>query len=204
MNKSILLFFGILIVFTALGYGLVELYENNSALAVYGTEDHKVEEFNLVDQKDQTFLSRDHNGKIWIVNCFFTSCPIVCPKVMKNVQDVHDLLRNDESIVTISMTVDPKRDSPEKLFEYGQKYNANPKSWFLLTGEKMELYRLARKSFLLSASEGAGDSADFIHSENIVVVDPDHQIRAIINGTAKDADQSVLKAIKKLKREYEL
>ncbi len=204
MNKSVIYFFIILIGFTAAGYGLVEIFENNTPLPIYGHENHTVNEFTLTDQQDHPFHSEDYNGKIWIVNCFFTSCPIVCPKVMKNLQDVHDLLRNDESVVTISMTVDPKRDTPETLFKYAKKYNASMESWFLLTGEKKEIYRLARKDFLLSASEGAGDEGDFLHSENIMIIDPDHRIRDIINGTGPNANQMVLESVKKLKKEYKL
>lgn len=199
-----MLFFVILIGFTAVGYVLVEVFENNTPLPVYGHENHRVNDFSLTDQQNKTFHSADHNGQIWIVNCFFSSCPIVCPKVMKNLQEVHDLLRKDDDIVTISMTVDPKRDTPERLLKYAHKYNANNDSWFLLTGDKKELYRLARKDFLLSASEGSGDEGDFIHSENIMIIDPDHRIRDIINGTGRQADQMVMETVKKLKKEYKL
>ncbi len=202
MNKSIGIFFLVLIGFTAMGYGLVVVFENNIALPVYGNEGHVVDDFVLTDQQARSFSSGEHRGKIWIVNCFFASCPIVCPKVMKNIQEVHDLVRNDPTIVTLSLTVDPKRDTPERLFEYGRKYNANPNSWFLLTGDKKDLYRLARSEFLLSASDGAGDEGDFIHSENILVIDPDGRIRDIINGTDPAADQNILKSVKKLKTEY--
>ncbi|MBY5958806.1 SCO family protein [Membranicola marinus] len=204
MNKGIFYFFLVIIGFTAVGYGIFEVLENNTPLPVYGDDDHTVSSFSLTDQQGHSFHSEKHDGKIWIVNCFFSSCPIVCPKVMKNIQEVHDLMRNDESIVTISMTVDPKRDTPDVLYRYGEKYNASLDSWFLLTGEKKEIYRLARKDFLLSASEGAGDEGDFLHSENIMIIDPEHRIRDIINGTGPKANQMVLESIKKLKKEYKL
>lgn len=202
MNKGILLFLGVVIAFTTAGYVLVGVFENNVALPVYGHENHTVEDFTLIDQQGRPFKSADHDGKIWIVNCFFSSCPIVCPKVMKNVQKVHDLLRNDEDIVTMSMTVDPKRDTPEHLLSYANKFNANLDSWFMLTGEKQDIYRIARKDFLMSASEGTGDESDFLHSENIMIIDPDHRIRDIINGTGPKADQMILESVKKLKKEY--
>lgn len=204
MNKSTLLFFLVLIGFTAAGYALVEVFVSNSPLPVYGKEGHQVQHFTLTDQEGDTFQSSDYDGKIWIVNSFFASCPIVCPKVMKNLQEVHDYLRNEESIVTMSLTVDPKRDTPEVLLKYAQKYNANNDSWFLLTGEKKDLYRLARVEFLMSASDGAGNETDFIHSENINIIDPDHQIRDIINGTDPQADQKIMESIKKLRSEFKI
>lgn len=204
MNKSIIVFFLILIGFTAVGYILVEVIESNTPLPIYGPENHVVGDFILTDQRSQTFESKDYHGRIWIVNSFFTSCPIVCPKVMKNLQEVHELMRSDESVVTISLTVDPKRDSPERLLQYAKKYNANNDSWFLLTGEKKDLYLLARKDFLLSASDGAGDEGDFIHSENVLIIDPDHRIRDILNGTDPRADEKIFNAVKKLKSEYKI
>lgn len=204
MNKSTLLFFLIVIFFTAAGYGLVEVFVNNTPLPVYGKEGHQVQHFTLTDQLGEEFNSEDYEGKIWIVNSFFASCPIVCPKVMKNLQEVHDYLRNDDAIVTMSFTVDPKRDTPERLHEYANRYNVNHESWFLLTGEKKYLYRLARTDFLMAASDGSGDDSDFIHSENINIIDPDHRIREIINGTDPKADQKIKDAIKKLRSEYKI
>ena len=204
MNRSILLFFVVLICFTAAGYGLVEVFERTTPLEIYGPENHTIGSFTLTDQNNQSFNTNNYNGRIWIVNCFFTSCPIVCPKVMKNLQEVHDLLRNDESLLMMSMTVDPTRDTPEVLFKFANKYNVSHDAWFLLTGEKKELYRLARKEFLLSAADGTGDKSDFIHSENIVVIDPERRIRNIINGTAPNANLMVLESVKKLKKEYNL
>lgn len=204
MNRGILLFLAVVAGFTAVGYALAEVWDKNTSLEVLGPEDHRVGDFTFTDQQKKVFHSTDHEGKIWIVNSFFSSCPIVCPKVMRNIQNVHNLLRNDEDIVTISFTVDPKRDTPDRLLEYARKYNASHDSWFLLTGEKKELYRHARRSFLLAASDGTGNDEDFIHSENIVIVDPDRKIRALINGTAQGADREVMDAVRKLRKEFKL
>ncbi len=204
MNRSTILFLIIILGFTAVGYGLVEVFVNVSPLPVYGKEGHKVNHFTLTDQLGEEFNSEDYEGKIWIVNSFFASCPIVCPKVMKNLQEVHDYIRNDESIITLSVTVDPKRDTPEQLLNYARKYNANNETWRLLTGEKKSIYRLARVEFLMAASDSSGDNYDFIHSENINIIDPDLRIRDIINGTDPKADQKILESIKKLRREYKI
>jgi len=118
---------------------------------------------------------------------------------MKNMQGVHDVIRADEDIILLSLTVDPKRDTPERFMSYLSNFNVNHDTWHLLTGEKKDLYRLARKSFLVSATEGAGDEYDFIHSENIVVIDQEGKIRNFVNGTAENADQQILRTISKLK-----
>ena len=204
MNRGILLFLAVVAGFTAIGYALAEVWDKNASLEVLGPKDHQVSDFSFTDQQNKLFKSADHDGKIWIVNSFFSSCPIVCPKVMRNIQNAHNLLRNDTDVEIISFTVDPKRDTPERLMEYAQKYNANHDSWHLLTGDKKELYRQARKSFLLAASDGTGNDEDFIHSENIVIVDPDRQIRAQINGIADGADREIMDAVRKLRKEFKL
>ena len=182
------------------GYTIVEKIDSSiNALPVYGEKNHQIESFSLTNQQGYTFESSAQADKIWVVHYFFTSCPTICPKMMKNMQQLHDLVRAEEDILLLSITVDPAHDTPERMRRYLNRYNVNHNSWQLLTGPKKKLYRLARKSFLVSATDGRGDDKDFIHSENIVVIDTNQKIRAIINGTADDADEQILSVIKRLK-----
>ncbi len=184
-------------------YMAVSKYESNiMELEYYTDESHEIEDFNLTDQEGEMFSSADHDGKIWVVNYFFTSCPSICPKIMRNMQGLHDYIRSDEDILILSLTVDPKRDTPDRFMKYLDRFNINHETWKLLTGDKKLLYRLARKSFKISATEGAGDDEDFIHSENLVVIDPNGDIRAFVNGTGKDADDQIIDVIKKLKSDF--
>lgn len=170
-------------------------------LAIYGEENHVVPDFKFVNQSSEEFNSELHKQKIWVVNYFFTSCPSICPKMMKTMQEVHDIIRAEDDIILLSFTVDPKRDTPEKFTQFLENYNVENSSWQLLTGDKKSLYRLARKAFLISATDGGGDETDFIHSENIVILDKNQRIRAIINGLAQDADRDILKTITRIKQE---
>src|SRR5690606_3240505 len=115
MNRSTILFLIIILGFTAVGYGLVEVFVNVSPLPVYGKEGHKVNHFTLTDQLGEEFNSEDYEGNIWIVNSFFASRPIVCPKVMKNLQELHDYRRDGPPTLTLSVSVDPKPATPEQL-----------------------------------------------------------------------------------------
>ena len=200
MNKTILIFLLIVGGLSYTGYKvIIAIDEKLSPLPIYGTEDHKIEPFRLENQRSQIFDSQEHLNSVWVVNYFFTSCPSVCPKMMKNVQEVHDIVRSESDVLLLSMTVDPIRDTSEKLMTYLDNYNVNHDSWQLLTGEKKDLYRLARKSFLISATDGGGDEYDFIHSENIIVIDKNRKIRAIINGTDPEADRLILQTISRIK-----
>ena len=199
-NRYLLISLIIIAGFTGASYYAVDYIETKVyPLPVYGPENHEIEDFSLYNQKTDIFNSANYQGKIWVVNTFFTSCPTICPKMMRNMQSVHDIVRQNDDIVLISLTVDPKRDTPERLMRYLDNFNVNHDNWHLLTGPKEDLYRLARKSFLISATDGAGDEYDFIHSENIVVLDQEGKIRSFINGTANDADDQIIKTIKRLK-----
>ena len=199
-NRPVYIFLFLLGLLTWLGFVLINTIDHHfNPLPVYGEPDHYIETFELTNQMGDTFQSEAHQGQIWVVNYFFTSCPSVCPKMMKNMQEVHDIIRSDEEVLLLSFTVDPKRDQPERLYRYTNRFNVNHASWQLLTGAKKDLYRLARKSFLVSATDGGGEEHDFIHSENIVVIDANQKIRGIINGTADNADKQILDIISRLK-----
>lgn len=174
--------------------------DNVVTLPVYGEEDHVVEKFELRDQNGDIFDSEDYRDRIWVVNSFFTSCPTICPQIMRNMQQVHNLMRADEEVLLLSFTVDPKRDTPERFSKYIERFNIDNSSWKLLTGDKKKLYTLIRNAFLISATDGIGDEMDFIHSENIVILDKDQNIRDFINGTANNADEKILISISKLKK----
>ena len=202
MNRTLFFFLVILLSLTFVGYkAVVMIDEKLNPLPIYGGEDHTVPTFSLMNQLNETFDSEDHNDKVWVVNYFFTSCPSVCPKMMKNIQEVHDIVRGEDDIILLSMTVDPKRDDPKRLFDYTERFNVDHSGWQLLTGSKKDLYRLARKNFLISATDGGGDEHDFIHSENIVILDKNKKIRGIINGTSEKADREILKIITRIKKE---
>ncbi len=200
MNKSAYHFFGLALILSA---GLFFLYDGIMArvsLPVYGDEDHFIEEFSFTDQNGSSFNSEDYKDKIWVVHSFFTSCPTICPEMMKTMQNVHNLVRNDSEVMLLSISIDPKHDTPERLLMYSDRWNMDPTQWKLLTGEKKMTYRLLRNSFLQGATDVGSDDG-FIHSENIVLVDSNGKIRDIIPGTDKGASTAIVKSIKRLEKE---
>lgn len=200
--KKTWIFFLLVIIATAVGYYGLEYYETNATpLPVYGEEGHVIPDFGLRTQENEYFNRSQIEGKILVVNYFFTSCPSICPKMTRNLQSVHDLYRNDPDLLMMSLTVDPKRDTPERLAMFAENYNANSETWKFLTGEKKELYQLARKGFLVSATDGPGDHGDFIHSENIVLLDRSAKIRGFYVGTDEKSIQELIQDIAKLKKQ---
>lgn len=190
----------------AVGY---EYIERGSPLPVYGPQtgsgaaasDHVIPRFTSVSQDGGTFSSEILNGRITVVNFFFTSCPSVCPRMMRNLQSVFELYRNDPQVMFVSLTVDPKRDDPARLKRYAESLNADTGQWRFLTGEKKEIYRLARNAFFISAADGDGGDLDFIHSENLILLDRTGRIRGYYNGLDETAMDDLSRDIVKLKKE---
>ncbi len=187
----------LVIPFTA--FALLKLIENKwQPLPVLGGKEHRVSSFQLQNQHQQTCTQNAWKDKIVVVNFFFTHCPVVCPKMMKQMKAIQTATNRDTQIFLQSISVDPERDNPEHLRTYAEK---NQITWNLMTGDKKQIYKLARNGFLLVATDGDGGPDDFIHSENLVLVDPQKRIRGYYNGTSPDEVKKLIQDIKKLKKE---
>ena len=109
---------------------------------------HRIADFELVNQNGKTITQQDFKGKIYIADFFFTTCPSICISMTNNMLKIQKEIENNPNILLISHTVTPKIDSVAKLKKYAEEKGVNDKKWHLVTGEKKEIYRLARKSYL--------------------------------------------------------
>jgi protein SCO1/2 len=145
----------------------VQLIEQG--LPVLGPESHVIGNFRFRDQKGQVIDNEMWEGKIVVADFFLTSCPSICPKIVYQLKRVQAYA--DKNILISSFTVDPERDSIATLKLYADRMGIGP-NWLLLTGEKIGLYRFARKDLMIVATDGDGGPNDFFHSENLVLIDP--------------------------------
>jgi protein SCO1/2 len=163
-----------------------ELYDSSLYRNCIG---HKITDFQLTDQLNRKVGIEILKNKIAVVDFFFVSCPSICPKMTNNLQKIHTRFQQNKNIIILSHTVWPEMDSVNVLYDYAEKYGVNHESWRFLTGDKKELYRLARKNYLVAPDINDpnykhGSSADFIHTENIVLVDQKQRIRGFYDGTS--------------------
>lgn len=182
-------------------FAVVKWYEHAyTPLPVMGGEAHRIAPFSLVNQHSAITTQESWEGKIVVADFFFTHCPVVCPKMTRSLKSVQQTFGNEPNLMIASFTVDPERDSAAQLNKYAQKMDIN-KNWQLLTGDKKQLYRLARHSFLITATDGDGGPNDFIHSELLMLIDKEKRIRGFYNGTiGKEVDQLLID-INRLKKE---
>jgi len=164
---------------------------------------HKIANFRLINQNGNRISQRDYQGKIYVADFFFTTCPSICPIMTNNMVYIQSKIMDDPQVKLLSFSVTPEIDSVPQLKKYALEKGVNDKKWNLLTGEKKEIYTLARKSYFVVKEDGDGGPHDMIHTENFVLVDPEKRIRGYYDGTDKTAMENLLADLKTLKEEYD-
>ncbi len=166
---------------------------------------HTIQEFSFTDQSGEAYGSKDLKGKIYVAEYFFTTCGTICPKMNAEMQRVQQAFKGNDSFKILSFTVDPETDSVAQMKLYADGHGADPKQWHFLTGDKKDLYQLARRSFfVLKPAEAAnqGDvGSDFIHTNYFVLVDTKKRIRGYYDGTSPKEVDKLIGDIKKLLEE---
>jgi protein SCO1 len=198
-KKFIWLFVTLIVVLPALAFAAVRWYQNKfEALPVIGGIEHRIGDFKMINARGIQINLSDWNNKVVVANFFFTHCPVVCPKMINNLKKVQNSFRNDTAILINSFTVDPQRDTARALAAYAQKLHIDQTNWNLLTGKKKDIYRLARKSFLVTATDGDGGDDDFIHADQLILIDGRHRIRGFYSGVRDSEVQQLINDIRKL------
>lgn len=167
-------------------YKKIEIYGPRDFKIVNGKADtvyHTISDFSLIDQKGRPVTQQNFKNRIYVANFFFTTCTTICPKMSEGLQDVAYAFKDDTLVRIISHTVNPEDDSVPALLAYSQRYRAKPDKWYFVTGDKEQLYKLAREDYYLPVAPGNGGKDDFIHSEKLILIDNQKRIRGIYDGT---------------------
>ena len=122
--------------------------------------------------------------------------------MVTNLKEVQQAFPQDENLLIVSFSVDPEKDSVSVLKKFATRFHINEAGWNLITGSKIEIYRLARNSFKVTATDGDGGPEDFIHSDKLILIDTKKQIRGYYTGTDKTEVAQLIKDIKKLENEH--
>lgn len=203
MSKKTLLLIGGFVVLVGVFYAFTykDIAQSAQPLPILGTPGHKVGPFAFVDQLGDTVTQNALNGKVSVVEYFYTTCPGICPRMNKNMDKVYEDLKNTPDFQILSNTVDPAHDSVPVLAKYAQQWNANPKVWKFLTGPRDELYDVALHQYLLSVADPKGVTAQFVHSQWFALVDQDRRVRGFYDGLKPANLQKMEKDIHQLLKE---
>ncbi|MGJ8665474.1 MAG: SCO family protein [Patiriisocius sp.] len=161
---------------------------------------HTVGDFSLTNQNGKTITQADYEGKIYIADFFFTTCQTICPIMTDNMEQLQEKLKNNPEVLLLSHSVMPEYDTPQRLKEYAIEKGVDDSKWNLVTGDKLEIYNLARKEYL-AAKENPGDPLGLVHTENFVLVDRQKRIRGFYDGTIEEDMDKVLNDIEILQNE---
>ena len=145
---------------------------------------HTIAPFTMTNQNGQTITEKDYENKVYVADFFFTTCPSICPIMTKNMFSLQEKLKTKyPKVKLLSYSVIPEIDTIEQLKRYAIENKVDDKIWNLVTGDKKEIYTLARKSYLVVQNDGNGGPHDMIHTENFVLIDKENRIRGYYDGT---------------------
>ena len=153
---------------------------------------HKIADFSLINQNGQTITNADYQDKIYIADFFFTTCPTICPIMTDNMGLIQKEIINDDDVMLLSHSVTPQIDSVAQLKKYALEKGVVDSKWNLVTGDKKEIYDLARKSYMAVKTDGDGGPYDMIHTENFILVDKQRRIRGTYDGTNPEEIKKLL------------
>jgi len=163
--------------------------------------EHHIKPFRLIDQDGDSLFLADVQGKVLLTDFFFTTCGTICPKMSTQMARVQEAFAQDDRVLLLSHSVTPEADSVPVLHAYAKEYGVEHHRWRLLTGDRKQIYDLARTSYFAVMDHGDGGPDDFVHTENFVLVDPQGRLRGFYDGTkAKEVDQAI-KDMRKLLKE---
>lgn len=182
------------------------LAKSDSGLPFYSTGDftpswrgtaHRVGEFSLLDQTGGGFTHRDLRGRVHLASFIYTRCSAICPPLVTSLRRV-DRAIADSRFRIVSYSVTPDLDPPPVLAAFGAERGINPERWVLATGDKSEIFRLARESYFASdevMSKTLADPNAFLHTEKLLLVDAKGQLRGVYDGTLpSDVDHAIADA----------
>ncbi len=164
---------------------------------------HKIAPFSLVNQNGDTITQADYEGKIYVADFFFTTCPSICPVMTKNMTLLQEEFKNDPEVMLLSHSVTPEIDSVAVLREYADRKGVMDSKWNLVTGDRQQIYDLARKSYLAVKKNKYGGENAMIHTENFLLVDKEGRLRErSYDGTDVEDIEALIEDIYVLKESY--
>lgn len=152
----------------------------------YVAIDHEIADFAFTNQNGKVVTQKDYDGKIYVADFFFTTCPTICPKMTSNMVWLQNKIKNNPKVMLLSHSVTPDIDSVPVLKKYALKKGVIDSKWNLVTGDKKDIYYIARKSYLAVKTGKPSEMYDMVHTENFVLVDSKRRVRGFYDGTNLD------------------
>lgn len=138
----------------------------------------KVPAFSFTNQDGKIISNKDYEGKVYVIEFFFTTCPTICPRMSENLVKIQNTFDGFNDFGVASFTINPSHDTQDVLKAYAEKYGVTNPNWHLMTGDKDAIYELANQGFNLYAAEAENVAGGFEHSGNFALIDKNGFIRS--------------------------
>jgi len=212
------IFFGVLLVFSIIVISLFySALKPKKSLPIFNPSDvnpelvdttvqyiskyHTIADFSFTNQNGETITQKDYEGKVYVADFFFTTCKSICPKMTTNLVDVQKAFLDNPKVKLLSFSVMPDVDNVSVLKEYAKINGVVDSKWNLVTGDKKEIYTMARKSYLAVKLGKPSELYDMVHTENFVLVDAQKRVRGFYDGTNKEDIKRLIEDINFLSNE---
>ncbi|WP_375580899.1 SCO family protein [Marivirga tractuosa] len=170
---------------------------------VTDTVDHTIPDYKLVNQDSNWVTPETFEGKVYVADFFFTSCPTICPTMKKEMLRVYEAYKDNDEVGIISHTIDPEYDTVALLKDFAEKLDVEAPKWNFVTGEKEAIYELGQKGYMVTAMEDENEEGGYLHSGAFVLVDKDRKIRGVYDGTRSEEVDKLITDIELLLATYE-
>jgi protein SCO1/2 len=207
--KKFRIFFGIMAVFSMICISLFYFaLKQKKTLPIFNPSDvnpelvdstvqyiqkyHTIADFSFTNQNGKTITQKNYEGKIYVADFFFTTCGSICPIMTTNMVDVQKAFLHNPKVMLLSHTVFPETDSVPVLKKYAIEKGVDDRKWNLVTGDKKDIYTMARKSYLAVKLGKPSELYDMVHTENFVLVDSKRRVRGFYDGTKKEEIQRLI------------
>jgi len=170
---------------------------------VTDTVEHTIPDYKLVNQDSNWVTPETFEGKVYVADFFFTSCPTICPTMKKEMLRIYEAYKTNDEVGIISHTIDPEYDTVALLKDFAEKLDVKAPKWNFVTGEKEEIYELGQKGYMVTAMEDENEAGGYLHSGAFVLVDKKRKIRGVYDGTRSEEVDKLITDIKLLLATYE-
>lgn len=158
--------------------------------------------FSFVNQEGDTVSEKIVEGKIYVTDFFFTTCPTICPVMKRQMVKVFQQFKGNPDVMILSHTIDPEHDTPQVLNKFAKDLGVEGTQWQFLTGAKDKIYKIGQESYMSTAKEDKSAEGGYIHSGAFILIDKEKHVRGMYDGTTEEGTQKLIADMKRLLDEY--
>lgn len=163
---------------------------------------NKIPKFAFVNQYGDTVTEKALEGKIYVTDFFFTTCPTICPVMKKQMVKVYEAYKGNPNVMILSHSIDPEHDTPAVLNKFAKDLGVDGEQWQFLTGDKARIYEIGQNNYMSTAKEDTTVQGGYIHSGAFILVDKEKHVRGMYDGTTEEGTKKLLNDMELLLAEY--